>query len=182
MKAILVDGFGGHLHGTARCSDGIAQKENEERKSLKQEKEHSPFAEIMKETMEKVPSMKELIDIYSGPDRVTAKQQQEELERVAKTLPDNVPSSVKRFTDQAVLSLQAFEVEFIILSTSAQILWISQRSTGEFILCCQNTVIFWLCELCRWYPLAFCQQALQQRLRGDTSKLISQWGNDTCRL
>ncbi|XP_043723920.1 COPII coat assembly protein sec16-like [Telopea speciosissima] len=65
------------------------------------------WEEIMKETMEKVPYMKELIDIYSGPDRVTAKQQQEELERVAKTLPDNVPSTVKRFTDRAVLSLQS---------------------------------------------------------------------------
>ncbi|KAJ4961146.1 hypothetical protein NE237_021056 [Protea cynaroides] len=65
------------------------------------------WEEIMKETMEKVPYMKELIDIYCGPDRVTAKQQQEELERVAKTLPENAPSSVKRFADRAVLSLQS---------------------------------------------------------------------------
>ena len=60
----------------------------------------------MKETMEKVPIMKELVDYYSGPDRVTAKNQQEELERVAKTLPENTPASVKRFTDRALLSLQ----------------------------------------------------------------------------
>ncbi|XP_010274926.1 PREDICTED: uncharacterized protein LOC104610136 [Nelumbo nucifera] len=65
------------------------------------------WEEIMKETMEKLPYMKELIDIYSGPDRVTGKQQQQELERVAKTLPENVPSSVKCFTDRAVLSLQS---------------------------------------------------------------------------
>lgn len=60
----------------------------------------------MKETMERVPLLKEIVDHYSGPDRVTAKKQQEELERVAKTLPANVPDSVKRFTDRAVLSLQ----------------------------------------------------------------------------
>lgn len=58
--------------------------------------------------MERVPHMKELIDMYCGPDRVTAKQQMQELERVAKTLPENIPSSVKRFTNRAVLSLQVF--------------------------------------------------------------------------
>jgi len=62
----------------------------------------------MKETMENVPYLKELVDYYSGPDRVTAKKQQEELERVAKTLPETAPNSVKRFTDRAILSLQVF--------------------------------------------------------------------------
>ncbi|GAA0167726.1 hypothetical protein LIER_22595 [Lithospermum erythrorhizon] len=65
------------------------------------------WEEAMKETMETVPLMKEIVDYYSGPDRVTAKRQQEELERVAKTLPASAPSSVKRFTDRAVLSLQS---------------------------------------------------------------------------
>lgn len=65
------------------------------------------WEEAMKETMERVPLLKEIVDHYSGPDRVTAKKQQEELERVAKTLPANVPDSVKRFTDRAVLSLQS---------------------------------------------------------------------------
>lgn len=60
----------------------------------------------MKETMEQVPLLKEIVDHYSGPDRVTAKRQQEELERVAKTLPESAPTSVKRFTDRALLSLQ----------------------------------------------------------------------------
>jgi len=50
--------------------------------------------------------MKELMDMYCGPDRVTAKQQMQELDRVAKTLPENIPSFVERFTDRAVLSLQ----------------------------------------------------------------------------
>ena len=60
----------------------------------------------MKETMERVPLMKEIVDYYSGPDRVTAKQQQEELERVARTVPVSAPQSVKQFADRAVLSLQ----------------------------------------------------------------------------
>ncbi|KAF5201215.1 hydroxyproline-rich glycoprotein family protein, partial [Thalictrum thalictroides] len=65
--------------------------------------------ELIDELMTRVPAMKELIDYYCGPDTVTAKQQQQELERVAKTLPENVPSSVKRFTDRAVLSLQSWQ-------------------------------------------------------------------------
>lgn len=65
------------------------------------------WEEIMEETMEKVPLLKEIVDHYSGPDGVTAKKQQEELERVSKTLPDTCPSSVKRFADRAVLSLQS---------------------------------------------------------------------------
>lgn len=60
----------------------------------------------MEETMKNVPLMKEILDHYGGPDRATAKQQNEELERVAKTLPASTPASVKRFTDRAVLSLQ----------------------------------------------------------------------------
>lgn len=60
----------------------------------------------MKETMETVPLMKEIVDYYSGPDRITAKQQQQELERVAKTLPASAPDSVKQFTERAILSLQ----------------------------------------------------------------------------
>ncbi|PKA52236.1 hypothetical protein AXF42_Ash010132 [Apostasia shenzhenica] len=70
-------------------------------------KTQEEWEEAVKDIMEKLPYMKELIDMYSGPDRVTAKQQQQELERVARTLPENVPSSVKRFTDRAVLSLQS---------------------------------------------------------------------------
>lgn len=64
------------------------------------------WEEVVKETMERVPLLKEIVDHYCGPDRVTAKQQQGELERVAKTLPASAPDSVRRFTDRAVLSLQ----------------------------------------------------------------------------
>lgn len=56
--------------------------------------------------MERVPLLKEIVDHYSGPDRVTAKQQGEELERVAKTIPESAPASIKRFANRAVLSLQ----------------------------------------------------------------------------
>ncbi|KAL3503771.1 hypothetical protein ACH5RR_038220 [Cinchona calisaya] len=65
------------------------------------------WEEVVEETMKRVPLLKEIVDYYSGPDRVTAKQQQEELERVAKTLPEYVPAPVKRFTDRAVISLQS---------------------------------------------------------------------------
>lgn len=68
---------------------------------------HEEWEEVIEETMAKVPLMKEIVDYYSGPDRVTAKKQQEELKRVAKTLPESAPDSVKRFTDRAVLSLQS---------------------------------------------------------------------------
>ncbi|RCV22013.1 hypothetical protein SETIT_4G185900v2 [Setaria italica] len=64
------------------------------------------WEEAVKDVMARAPHMKELIDMYSGPDVVTAKQQEEELQRVANTLPENIPSSVKRFTDKTLLSLK----------------------------------------------------------------------------
>lgn len=59
----------------------------------------------MEETMKRVPLLKKAVQDH-GPDRATAKHQCGELERVAKTLPASAPTSVKRFTDRAVLSLQ----------------------------------------------------------------------------
>ncbi|KAF0904885.1 hypothetical protein E2562_038610 [Oryza meyeriana var. granulata] len=64
------------------------------------------WEEAVKDVMARAPHMKELIDMYSGPDVVTAKQQEEELQRVANTIPQNIPSSVKRFTDKTLLSLK----------------------------------------------------------------------------
>lgn len=69
------------------------------------------FQEAVNEVMQRVPLLKEIVDHYSGPDRVTAKQQGEELERVAKTIPESVPASIKQFANRAVLSLQ---VSFIL--------------------------------------------------------------------
>ncbi|KAK9080671.1 hypothetical protein SSX86_000429 [Deinandra increscens subsp. villosa] len=65
------------------------------------------WQDVVEETMKNVPSMKEIVDYYSGPNKSTAKKQGEELERVAKTLPASAPPSVKRFADRAVLSLQS---------------------------------------------------------------------------
>jgi hypothetical protein len=44
--------------------------------------------------------MKLLIDMYREPDVVTAKQQEEELQRGSSTFPESIPSSVKWFTDK----------------------------------------------------------------------------------
>lgn len=68
---------------------------------------HEEWEEAMEDAMKQVPLMKQIVDYYSGPNRVTAKKQMEELERVAKTLPEIAPDSVKRFTNRAVLSLQS---------------------------------------------------------------------------
>ncbi|XP_074571104.1 uncharacterized protein LOC141827691 [Curcuma longa] len=68
---------------------------------------HEQWEEAVQEIMKKLPLKKELIDMYCGPDVITAKEQQEELERVAKTIPENAHSSVKKFTERAVLSLQS---------------------------------------------------------------------------
>ncbi|CAI0409747.1 unnamed protein product [Linum tenue] len=63
------------------------------------------WEEAVEETMKNVPLLKKIVEHYSGPDRVTAKQQQQELERVAETIPAAAPPSAKRFADRAVLSL-----------------------------------------------------------------------------
>jgi len=50
--------------------------------------------------MARAPHMKLLIDMYREPDVVTAKQQEEELQRGSSTFPESIPSSVKWFTDK----------------------------------------------------------------------------------
>ncbi|GKV06770.1 hypothetical protein SLEP1_g18614 [Rubroshorea leprosula] len=65
------------------------------------------WEEAVKEVMERVPLWEKVIDQCCGPDRITAKKQQEEIERVAKTIPNSAPASVKRFANRAVLSLQS---------------------------------------------------------------------------
>ncbi|KAM3214351.1 hypothetical protein ACQJBY_066689 [Aegilops geniculata] len=64
------------------------------------------WEDAVEDIMKRAPHMKELIDMYSGPDVVTAIQQEGELQRVANTLPENIPNSVKRFTDKTLLSLK----------------------------------------------------------------------------
>ncbi|ONK58158.1 uncharacterized protein A4U43_C09F8810 [Asparagus officinalis] len=88
--------------------------------------------EIIKELMERLPHMKEFMDMYCGPDRVTAKQQIQELDRVAKTLQENIPSSVKRFTYRAVLSLQVFFF-FQLSLVSCKSYNVSRSFTSSFL-------------------------------------------------
>lgn len=70
-------------------------------------KDEDEWQETVKDVMKRAPHMKELVDFYSYPEPVvTAKQQEEELQRVANTLPESIPNSVKRFTDKTLLSLK----------------------------------------------------------------------------
>ncbi|CAM0908889.1 unnamed protein product [Alopecurus aequalis] len=69
-------------------------------------RDQDEWEEAVKDVMKRAPAMKELIDMYSGPDVVSAKQQEGELQRVANTLPQSIPNSVKRFTDKTLLSLK----------------------------------------------------------------------------
>ena len=66
--------------------------------------------------MERVPLLQEIVDYYSGPDRVTAKKQKEELERVSKTIPESAPASVKQFANRAVFSLQVIVHPYLIFT------------------------------------------------------------------
>uniref|UniRef100_A0A0D3CR66 Uncharacterized protein n=1 Tax=Brassica oleracea var. oleracea TaxID=109376 RepID=A0A0D3CR66_BRAOL len=63
--------------------------------------------EAIDEAMKEAPLMKDIVDHYSGPDRVTAKTQNEELDRIATTVPQSAPDSVKRFADRVALSLKS---------------------------------------------------------------------------
>jgi hypothetical protein len=74
---------------------------------------------MVEDVMRRLPVMKDAIDLYAGPDRVTAKQQQEELQRVANILPASAPTSVKKFTDRVLLSLQV--ISYKITSTKGPI-------------------------------------------------------------
>ena len=62
--------------------------------------------EAIDEAMKQAPLMKDIVDHYSGPDRVTAKTQNEELDGITTTLPQSAPDSVKRFADRVALSLK----------------------------------------------------------------------------
>ncbi|VVB00318.1 unnamed protein product [Arabis nemorensis] len=70
-------------------------------------KDQEEWEEAVAEVMAQAPLIKEIVDHYSGPDRVTAKKQNEELDRIATTIPKSAPDSVKRFADRAALSLKS---------------------------------------------------------------------------
>ncbi|CAH8255562.1 unnamed protein product [Arabidopsis lyrata] len=70
-------------------------------------KDQEEWEEAVNEAMAQAPLMKEIVDHYSGPDRVTAKKQNEELDSIATTIPASAPDSVKRFADRAALTLKS---------------------------------------------------------------------------
>ncbi|KAF8080042.1 hypothetical protein N665_0980s0026 [Sinapis alba] len=70
-------------------------------------KDQEEWEEAIGEVMAEAPLMKDIVDHYSGPDRVTAKKQNEELDRIATTVPQSAPDAVKRFADRAALSLKS---------------------------------------------------------------------------
>ncbi|GLU04982.1 hypothetical protein SLE2022_221070 [Rubroshorea leprosula] len=65
------------------------------------------WEEAVKEVIERVLLWEKVIDQYCRPDRITAKKQQEELEKVAKNIPNSAPASVKQSANRSVLSLQS---------------------------------------------------------------------------
>ncbi|CAM8928903.1 unnamed protein product [Rhodiola kirilowii] len=66
------------------------------------------WEEVVEETMnKKLPIIKEIVDHYAGDDVVTALQQQQELNRVADTLPKRSPASISKFASNSILSLQS---------------------------------------------------------------------------
>uniref|UniRef100_A0A1J3FIE4 Hydroxyproline-rich glycoprotein family protein n=1 Tax=Noccaea caerulescens TaxID=107243 RepID=A0A1J3FIE4_NOCCA len=70
-------------------------------------KDQEEWEEAINEVMAQAPLIKKIVDHYSGPDRVTAMTQNEELDRIATTIPKSAPDSVKRFADRAALSLKS---------------------------------------------------------------------------
>uniref|UniRef100_A0A0D9WSZ6 Uncharacterized protein n=1 Tax=Leersia perrieri TaxID=77586 RepID=A0A0D9WSZ6_9ORYZ len=104
------------------------------------------WEEAVKDVMARAPRMKEVIDMYSGPDVVTAKQQEEELQRVANTLPGNIPSSVKRFTDKTLLSLKnnpgwGFDKKCQFMDKFAR--EVSDLYKGWFSFCWLSSGMYW---------------------------------------
>ncbi|GKV48297.1 hypothetical protein SLEP1_g55121 [Rubroshorea leprosula] len=69
-----------------------------------------------------------VIDQYCGPDRITAKKQQEKLEKVAKNIPNNAPASVKQSANRSVLSLQSNLVEDLTRNSNS---WISLHESEQ---------------------------------------------------
>jgi hypothetical protein len=54
----------------------------------------------MKDVMERAPHVKDLIDMYIGPNVVAAKQQKKRSCKRVATLVENIPNLVKWFNDK----------------------------------------------------------------------------------
>ncbi|RZC02328.1 DExH-box ATP-dependent RNA helicase DExH9 isoform G [Glycine soja] len=108
------------------------------------------WEKTMEETMARVPLLKKIVDHYSGPDRVTTKKRQEELDRVAKTLPESAPSSVEQFTNRSVISLQVWNSTSLVEDS------INDKSLKRLMEHDESfTNIAKRKELKRWHPCKF---------------------------
>ncbi|ONK78374.1 uncharacterized protein A4U43_C02F18110 [Asparagus officinalis] len=91
------------------------------------------------------------MDMYCGPDRVTAKQQMQELDRVTKTLSENIPSSVKRFTAKQ----QMQELDRVTKTLSENIPSSVKRFTDRAVLSLQVFFFQLSLDSCKSYNVSF---------------------------
>lgn len=61
----------------------------------------------VKDVLEKAPHLENLVNLYAGPDRLTAREQSSKLHAVAETMPAHVAPEIQDFMSKAMLSLQS---------------------------------------------------------------------------
>lgn len=63
--------------------------------------------EEVQDVLEKAPHLENLVNLYAGPNRLTAREQVSKLQAVADTMPAHVAPEIKDFMSQAMLTLQS---------------------------------------------------------------------------
>ena len=63
--------------------------------------------EEVKDVLEKAPHLENLVNLYAGPNRLTAREQISKLQTIAETMPAHVAPEIQDFMSQAMLSLQS---------------------------------------------------------------------------
>lgn len=58
--------------------------------------------------LEKAPHLEKLVELYAGPNRLTARQQNQKLQAIADTLPTHVAPEMTDFMQKALLTLQVW--------------------------------------------------------------------------
>jgi len=61
----------------------------------------------VQDVLEKAPHLENLVNLYAGPNRLTAREQVSKLQAVADTMPAHVAPEINDFMSQAMLSLQS---------------------------------------------------------------------------
>lgn len=61
----------------------------------------------VQDVMAKAPHLENLVNLYAGPDRLTAREQNSRLQAVAETMPAHVGPEIQDFMSQALLTLQS---------------------------------------------------------------------------